>query len=30
VPQFVSSGETVRVNTDDLSYMDRVAVKSMS
>lgn len=30
VPQFVSEGETVRVNTDDLSYMERVSVRSMS
>lgn len=30
VPQFVSTGETIRVNTDDLSYLDRVSVRSMS
>ena len=30
VPQFVSAGETIRVNTDDLSYLDRVSVRSMS
>jgi elongation factor P len=30
VPQFVSEGETIRLNTDDLSYLDRVSVKSMS
>ena len=29
VPQFVSEGETIRLNTDDLSYMDRVSVRSM-
>ncbi len=30
VPQFVSEGETIRLNTDDLSYMDRISVRSMS
>jgi elongation factor P len=30
VPQFVSEGETIRLNTDDLSYLERVSVKSMS
>lgn len=30
VPQFVSEGETIRLNTDDLSYLDRVSVRSMS
>ena len=30
VPQFVSAGETIRLNTDDLSYLDRVSVRSMS
>ncbi len=29
VPQFVKEGETVRVNTDDFSYLDRVTVKTM-
>jgi elongation factor P len=29
VPQFVKEGEFVRVNTDDLSYLERVTVKSM-
>ena len=30
VPQFVGEGEKIRVNTEDLSYLDRVPVKSMS
>lgn len=30
VPQFVRTGETIRVDTDDLSYVDRVSVRSMS
>ncbi len=30
VPQFVSEGETIRLNTDDLSYLDRISVRSMS
>jgi len=30
VPQFVSTGETIRLNTEDLSYLDRVSVRSMS
>ena len=30
VPQFVSEGEKIRVNVDDLSYLERVSVKSMS
>ena len=30
VPQFISEGETIRLNTDDLSYMDRISVRSMS
>jgi len=30
VPQFISANETIRVNTDDLSYLDRVSVRSMS
>lgn len=30
VPQFISTGETIRVNTDDLSYLDRISVRSMS
>lgn len=30
VPQFVSEGERIRINTDDLSYLDRVSVRSMS
>ena len=30
VPQFISAGETIRVNTDDLSYLDRISVRSMS
>lgn len=29
VPQFVKEGETVRVNTDDISYLERVTVKTM-
>ncbi len=29
-PQFVSEGETIRLNTEDLSYLDRVSVRSMS
>ncbi len=29
VPQFVKEGETVRVNTDDFSYLERVTVKTM-
>ncbi len=29
VPQFVSEGETVRIDVDDLTYVDRVTVKSM-
>ena len=29
VPQFVKEGESVRVNTEDLSYLERVTVKSM-
>ncbi len=29
VPQFVNDGETVRVNVEDLSYMERLTVKSM-
>lgn len=29
VPQFVNEGETVRVNVEDLSYMERLTVKSM-
>ena len=29
VPQFVKEGETVRVNVEDLSYMERLTVKSM-
>ena len=29
VPQFVKEGETVRVNVDDLSYLERLTVKSM-
>lgn len=28
-PQFIREGETVRVNTEDFSYVDRVTVKSM-
>lgn len=30
VPQFISEGEKIRLNTDDLSYLDRVSVRSMS
>ena len=30
VPQFIKEAETVRVNTEDFSYIDRVTVKSMS
>lgn len=30
VPQFVSEGETIRLNTDDLSYLERVSVRNMS
>jgi elongation factor P len=30
VPQFISNGETIRLNTDDLSYLDRISVRSMS
>ncbi len=29
VPQFVKEGETVRVNVADLTYLDRVTVKSL-
>lgn len=29
VPQFVSEGESVRINTEDFSYIERVTVKSM-
>lgn len=29
VPQFVKEGESVRINTEDFSYMDRVTLKSM-
>ena len=29
VPQFIKEGETVRVDVDTLSYVDRVTVKSM-
>ncbi|MBI4115294.1 MAG: elongation factor P [Candidatus Omnitrophica bacterium] len=29
VPQFIKEEEVVRVNTDDLSYIDRVTVKSL-
>lgn len=28
-PQFVREGETLRVNTEDFSYLDRVTVKSL-
>lgn len=28
-PQFIKEGEVVRVNTEDLSYLERVSVKSM-
>lgn len=30
VPQFIREGEKIRVNTDDLSYLERVPVKNMS
>lgn len=30
VPQFISTGEKIRINVDDLSYLDRVPLKSMS
>ena len=30
VPQFVSEGEKIRIHVEDLSYLDRVSVKSMS
>jgi len=30
VPQFISAGEKIRVNTEDLSYLERVSVRSMS
>lgn len=30
VPQFIREGETIRLNTDDFSYQDRVTTKSMS
>lgn len=30
VPQFISEGEKIRVNVEDLSYLDRVSVRSMS
>jgi elongation factor P len=30
VPQFVSEGEKIRLNVEDLSYLDRVSIKSMS
>ncbi len=29
VPQFVKEGEKVRINVDDLSYLDRVTTKSL-
>ncbi len=29
VPQFVKEGETIRLNTDDFSYQERVTIKSM-
>jgi elongation factor P len=29
VPQFVKEGETVRINTEDFSYLERLTVKSM-
>ena len=29
VPQFVKEGETIRINTDDFSYLDRVTTKSL-
>jgi len=28
-PQFIKKGEIVRINTDDLSYLDRVTTKSL-
>ena len=30
VPQFVNEGEKIRVNIEDLSYLDRVPLKNMS
>lgn len=30
VPQFVKEGERVRINVDDLTYVDRVTTKSLS
>ena len=30
VPQFISEGEVIRVNTEDLSYLERVSIRSMS
>lgn len=30
VPQFVSQGERIRLNVEDLSYLERVSVRSMS
>lgn len=30
VPQFVNEGERIRVNAEDLSYLDRVPLKSLS
>lgn len=30
IPQFISAGEKIRLNTEDLSYLERVTVKSMS
>ena len=30
IPQFVNEGEKIRVNTEDLSYLDRVPLKSLS
>lgn len=29
VPQFIKEGETVRVHTEDFSYLDRVTIKSL-
>ena len=29
VPQFVSEGERVRINVEDLAYLDRVTTKSL-
>lgn len=29
IPQFVKEGETIRINTDDFSYLERVTTKSM-